>query len=465
MARINLTAGRIRDFATDKAQAFLWDSDTPGLAVRATAPGKRNPGGGKAFIFQSKLASGQDVRITIGDVRSWGIDEAREQARTLQKLIDRGIDPRQEKQERVAAADTKREDARRQEAAVKDAWAAYIEARRHKWSTRHLLDHENLARPGGEKRKRGEGNIDAGPLAALMPLKLSDLTPEQMAEWLKKETATRPTSTALAYRLLRAFVRWCATTPAYQAVTHLEAVGARVAKDHVPKARAKEADCLQREQLPSWFQEVLKLSPVQSAYLQGLLITGARREELAGMEWDGVDFKWQSMTIRDKVEGERVIPLTPYLSSLLADLKSRNDTPPPKYRILNGKKIENDLKDWKPSKWVFASPTAEGGRIQEPRAAHNRALVAGGLPHLSLHGLRRSFGTLAEWVECPTGVVAQIQGHKPSAIAEKHYRRRPLDLLRMWHTRIEAWILKEAGIEQFKATTKKPGEVKIERVA
>jgi hypothetical protein len=39
-------------------------------------------------------------------------------------------------------------------------------------------------------------------------------------------------------------------------------------------------------------------------------------------------------------------------------------------------------------------------------------------------------------------------GHKPSALAEKHYRRRPLDLLRVWHSKIEAWILTEAGIEQ-----------------
>jgi hypothetical protein len=39
-------------------------------------------------------------------------------------------------------------------------------------------------------------------------------------------------------------------------------------------------------------------------------------------------------------------------------------------------------------------------------------------------------------------------GHKPSATAEKHYRVRPLDLLRMWHTKIECWILNEAGIEQ-----------------
>jgi hypothetical protein len=66
---------------------------------------------------------------------------------------------------------------------------------------------------------------------------------------------------------------------------------------------------------------------------------------------------------------------------------------------------------------------------------------------LTLHGLRRSFGTLSEWVEVPVGIVAQIQGHKPSATAEKHYRARPLDLLRLWHTRLEVWLLTEAGVE------------------
>lgn len=86
--------------------------------------------------------------------------------------------------------------------------------------------------------------------------------------------------------------------------------------------------------------------------------------------------------------------------------------------------------------------------LQEPRIGHNRALAAAGLPHIALHGLRRSFGTLAEWVDAPVGIVAQIQGHKPGAIAEKHYRVRPLDLLRLWHERIEAWMLAEAGIER-----------------
>ncbi len=54
----------------------------------------------------------------------------------------------------------------------------------------------------------------------------------------------------------------------------------------------------------------------------------------------------------------------------------------------------------------------------------------------------------SEWVECPAGIAAQIMGHKPSATAEKHYRHRPLDLLRMWHVKIEKWTLEQAGIKQ-----------------
>ena len=69
-----------------------------------------------------------------------------------------------------------------------------------------------------------------------------------------------------------------------------------------------------------------------------------------------------------------------------------------------------------------------------------------GLEGLTLHGLRRSFKSLTEWLEIPAGVVAQIMGHKPSATAEKHYTVRPLDLLRVHHEKIEAWILRQAGV-------------------
>ena len=50
--------------------------------------------------------------------------------------------------------------------------------------------------------------------------------------------------------------------------------------------------------------------------------------------------------------------------------------------------------------------------------------------------------------ECPAGIAAQIMGQKPSAIAEKHYIKRPVELLLQWHTKIEKFILDEAGIQQ-----------------
>ena len=107
--------------------------------------------------------------------------------------------------------------------------------------------------------------------------------------------------------------------------------------------------------------------------------------------------KWGSIEIMDKVDpsARRTIPLPPYMASLLLNLIRINDTPPPKSQILHGKRIENDLTNWKPSSWVFFSPTAADGYIQEPREAHNRALQAAGIDHVIIHGLRRIFGTLS----------------------------------------------------------------------
>ena len=424
MARNKLTAGRIRDFEcpTGTAQAFLWDTEAPGLAVRAT-PGSEARG----FIFQSRL-NGKALRITIGDVRAWGIDAARAEARRLQTLIDQGADPRQEKAERLAATEAKREEARRVEAPALEAWGAYIEARTARWSPRTLLDHQRLTAPGGKPktrgRKKGEGDTtQPGILLALLSRPLAKIDAPAVRSFLKDEAERRPTQAQNAFVRLRAFLNWCADRPEYKGQIHADACASRLARDELPRKAAKN-DCLQREQLALWFEHVRRISnPVISAYLQTALLAGPRREELAGLTWDCIDFQWKSLTIRDKMEGERTIPLTPYVASLLSALPRRNE-------------------------WVFSSPGAKSGRLQEPRIPHNKALAAAGLPALTLHGLRRSFGTLAEWVECPTGVSAQIMGHKPSALAEKHYRRRPLDLLRMWHTKIEGWILEQAGIEQ-----------------
>lgn len=455
MQRERLTLERIKRFSCPegKQQWFLWDTVMPRLAVRVTAAGA------KSFVFETKL-NRQTIRMTIGDATVWILDDARAEAHRLQTIVDSGRDPRQVKAEITAADEAARAAAaaektaaeletQRQQLTLGEAWAVYCEARRPKWGDRSARDHDKLMQPAHTKENGRQ--MKAGVLASLAPLPLSEVTAAKVAGWLDAETKKRPTQAALGYRLLRAFLNWCADRPEYAAIAAPDACTRKVSKEHLPKSKAKD-DALQREQLRTWFDAVRRIpNRTISAYLQILLLVGCRREELGTLQWTNVDFDWNSITIRDKVEGERTIPMTPYVRSLLLELKARNETKPAASRILRGKRIANDLAAWKPSPWVFASKTAADGRMVEPSIAHRKALTAAGLPPVSLHGLRRSFGSLSEWCECPVGVVAQIQGHKPSATAEKHYRVRPLDLLRMWHTKIEGWILEQAGIEQPKS--------------
>jgi len=78
---------------------------------------------------------------------------------------------------------------------------------------------------------------------------------------------------------------------------------------------------------------------------------------------------------------------------------------------------------------------------------HTRACRAAGLEGLTLHGLRCSFKSLTEWLKVPVGVVAEIQGHMPRAAAEKLYTGQSLELHRVHHEKIEAWILEQASFE------------------
>lgn len=409
-----LTANRIEAFAcpTDKKQAFLLDTDVRGLAVRVTRTGH------KSFIFESKL-NNDTIRLTIGDVKTWSIEAAGKEARRLKTLCDIGSDPRVEKVKKIAELHKQKLEQQQSFVTLGEIWTIYIQENRYRWGEHHLDDHNAIVHLGGEKRKRSKKLTVAGVMARLVPLALAELTPERLTQWLKRESAVRPTQTALAFRLLRAFLNWCSEQEQYAEIVH-NAYRTKRVRLLVPKSKTKDG-CLQREQLKLWFEAIKKINPVISAYCQVMLLTGARRDELIRLKWSDIDFRWKSIKLADKVEDARIIPLTPYVEYLLNGLPKINE-------------------------WVFSSERSRTGHIVEPRYAFNDALITAGLPHLTIHDLRRSFGTLAEWVECPVGVSAQLMGHKPSALAEKHYRRRPLDLLRVWHEKIESWMLREAGI-------------------
>lgn len=463
MAKVSFTQSRVANFKCplNKKQAFLWDSGSPGLGLRVTPAGK------PAYVFQG-VYQGKDVRITIGSPSSWSIPEAQAKARELQRLIDEGRDPRALKRDALAEAEAqaKAEELKfrmDQLAAVTvgEVWAVYLEDRRPFWGERHYADHLKMAKAGGEVSKRGvKANPDGskpltmpGPVYELLGVALRDLTPTKIEVWATAHAAARPTYARLCWRCLKVFLNWCAEHPEYSKLLATEnPAKTKRARETLGKPSVKD-DALQREQLSAWFDAVRRIqNPVVSAYLQVVLLTGARPGEVRTLKWEDVNTQWKGLAIRDKVEGERVIPLTPYVANLIAGLPRRNEWVFSSTRVL--KMDEHNLarrqrdalqagRDPFDGEVVRASAS---GHLADPSAAHRCACATAGLSGLTLHGLRRSFASLTEWLDVPTGVVAQIQGHKPSATAEKHYKRRPLDLLRFHHERIECWILEQAGV-------------------
>jgi len=423
-SKVNLTRSRVERFQCppDQLETYLWDLTQPGLGVRAYPTGK------KSFIFRATV-NGKTKKATIG-AASGDIEKARAEARRLQSLASDGVTPTADKRQRKAKQEAQNKQAKLNSITLVEVWDAYLKASQAGWSERHYIDHQKAIQEPGLPCGRGlKMKTKAGALWSLRDTPVSKLTSATIAQWLEQEKQQRPGIAALTYRLLFACLNWAQEHPDYSGLVDVAKLKTRTVKKSIPKMKARTG-VLEKEQLKNWFAEIRKIqNPVMSAFAQMLLITGARRGELEHLKWSDVDFQWYSLTIRDKATtkgqeiGTRVIPLTQYANSLLQALPRRNE-------------------------WVFSSPTSASGRMTEPRKSIDPALIAAGLDGLTLHDLRRSFATLSEWVEVPAGITAQIMGHKPSATAEKHYKRRPLDLLRQWHNRIENWMLEQAGIEQ-----------------
>jgi integrase len=419
-----------------KQQTLYWDTGIRGLGLRLSQTGK------KSFFFERRL-HGKTIRFPIGDIPFMKVQEL---AYDLQHKFALGIDPRQEReqqgQEQLKIEALKKAKVDKERILVSHAWTDYIEykkslmplkdlAKGKKWGERHLQDHLNMVQPAGIPHKRGKKVTVQGVLYPLLQLKLAQVIPEVLKDWLNEERVTRPNNARQGFEKFRTFWNWCSKNDRYKAIANPD-----VFEDHsllaiIPsKNSKKDGDVLRKNNIADWFSAVQKISnKVISVYLQCLLISGARRGELIALKWSDVDFKAKNIWLKDKIKTEgRLIPLNIYMEQLIDSLPRRN-------------------------KYVFSSLEAKGGYITEPRIAHNQAIAIAGIPHLSIHGLRRSFASLFIWAKQPDGVGARIQGHAPQSIRDKHYLELPIELIAEWHDEYVNWLLSQAGIDRPKEGT------------
>jgi integrase len=324
-----------------------------------------------------------------------------------------------------------------------DYYLEYIEANRIHWQARHLADHFAFAQaPGGDLKRRGKtrtGKKVAGPLYELLQLGPRFLTRSWVKDWIVRERQDRPTRLAGSIRVLRSFVRWMNESETYHGLIDPLVVQAREVSRLVPKTGVR-TQALEKGQLKAWATAVIALeSTLASRALLLLFLTGARMREVLTLRWENIDLLWDVMTIKDKAEGTRRVPITNMVRQLLMELKAINESKNV-VRYRTGR-IQRD-----PSPYVFFSERAECGHMTDISVAISKVAKASCIHGWSAHDLRRTYSGLAEWLDLPSGVIAQLQGHKPSATIERHYKPRSMDLLRMHAQRYEDWLVDNSGL-------------------
>ncbi|MDT3669919.1 MAG: integrase family protein [Aromatoleum sp.] len=424
MQRERLTPERIRRFTCPDGtkQAFLWDTLSPRLAVRATA-------GAKAFIFETKL-NRQTIRRKIGDVRAWTVEDARAEANRLTTLVDQGVDPReldrQQKEAKaatLAAIEAARADAeRRQRFTLRALCDAYTDA----------LQRVGKAKSAAATRSAFKCHVFPNTQIALLPAR--EVTPHQIAAMVRK---VREAGKERAAGILRSYL-----SAAYNAAKRApfdsslpsDLIAFEIEHnpvDAVPAIAVRRGDrTLSAKELRAYVGFALRVGRADvdgaalpdQALLLALLAGGQRMAQL--LRAKVADFDRASATLRlwdgkgKRAEArEHLLPLAPKGAAIAASLAERAK----KHEQVRA--AEEGRTPDMTRLWLFSThgrvpmtETTPGKRVAEISAA------MGGEP-FDLRDIRRTCETMLAGMGISRDVRAQLLSHGISGVQAAHYDR------------------------------------------
>ena len=313
-------------------------------------------------------------------------------------------------------------------------WLRYVERKKNeisdltgrKWSAATLRDHYSLSGTGGVCAAR-DLNVkprENAPLATLLALTVGQLDNEAIKQWRAVGNESRPTQTALALRMFKAFLNYIDA--------HFDDCRFDV-RDLFKsikgtRGNAKNQDALQENELSEWMAQAMAYDGVGGVFLRFLLMTGARTNtEAAPLKWRDIDIRNKTIKLHCKVNGTRTIPMHPYVEHLIYGLPHESD-------------------------YVFSSASPHGYLSPQNAAMYRICERAGIVTELkprgvSIHGLRRTFTNLARQAGVLEAYACKIKGHAPSGVSDRNYAYITTDELRPHNARIVEHILASAGVD------------------
>lgn len=368
-------------------QVLHFDDQLKGFGVRVTA-------GSKTFILDRKL-NGKTIRQSIGRYPDWSVQQARDRARELIVELDKGIDIRQKAKPDSQDVPT-----------LQAVFDRFLSERQLKPRTKtdyrrylnyYMADWLNMA----------VTKIDAAMV---------------MVRYKKIATSSSGTAQATsAMRALRSIFNFAVPTYGKEVIAE-NPVLSLTAKRAWIRDKAK-TDHLREHEVKAFVLALRALeNPVMAAYLEFILLTGARRSEAALLKWKHIDDKANTLTFVDpKNHTDRTIPMTPHTKALLASMRAHRG-----------------------GSYVFWTLDKNGKEtyIKEPRKAMaNANKVAGSA--VTVHGLRRTFSTFLEAMDCPSYPLKSLLGHSLKGdVTSAHYTQINVERLRPWAEKYETFILK-----------------------
>ena len=261
---------------------FIWDAELAGFGAKASATSC-------SYVAQYRLGGrgSQTKRITLGKHGVLTPEQARKLAREKLGETAKGIDIAEH----------------RKETRAKLAGLTFAEA-----VEKFLGIHAEPTRYWKEKRAR----LKSDDVKALANKPLSTVSRKHVADAVDRAKARAETAASLLFADLRPFFKWAHER---ELVDANPMTGLRT-----PKAPAARDRTLEDDEIRAFWQAASDADWPFSTIYKLLLLTGARRSEVAGMKWSELDLDagvWTLPGARTKNGRDHRIPLSPQAISLL----------------------------------------------------------------------------------------------------------------------------------------------------
>lgn len=378
-------------------ERWIWDSEVRGLFLRIYQSGE------KRFAMKFRVGRQQKV-FTIGTVGSpWTIETAREHAKEQLRDASLGVDP----QKRKAAARAEPTVSELIDRYLKEGPADKPNKRAATWEQdrsslhshiRPLLGSRIAAHLKPSDLAKAQSEIAAGKTA------VSALSGKKRGRLNIKGGKTTASRCTIIFQAMMAWAvrrKILVSHPTLGVVRYkMEKRERFISVQEVQKIFEATERLEKRGEVRSEFGVIIRL----------LILTGARRGEIQGLQWKEVDLVRRSIVLPDarSKTGARRIPLSDAAIEVLEGIKRKGDYVFPANR----------------------ANAASGHTVGLPRAW--RAIrEEAGLDDLRIHDLRHSFASFAAEAGASLQLIGKALGHTQMRTTERyaHLRDDPLHAL------------------------------------